>query len=154
MAQAEDAKELPLEAVVGANIARLRQAKEPKWSQEKVARLAGLSVDTVRLIEASRDPNKATNSLRLGTLKAIADALEVAPAELLRWDEGTRVYLNGDPPFSLIEGGGEGGLVPRMFEVEPITGLGRKAVARNDSRVKRSRDRVPAAVGRKAQRSR
>jgi DNA-binding Xre family transcriptional regulator len=85
-----------LPVVVAANVRRLRTTKEPKWSEEKLARKAELSRDTIRNIEDARDPTKGSNALRLDTLERIAQALGVEPARLLEWDpEAMRVYLHG-----------------------------------------------------------
>jgi DNA-binding Xre family transcriptional regulator len=108
MAQAEPAERPAIEVIVAANVYRLRRMKDPAWSQERLARGAGLSRETIRLIEDARDPGKSTNAMRIDTLAVIADALSVEPAELLRYDpEATRVYLQGgSPPLEVVIGQG------------------------------------------------
>lgn len=111
MAQATEEIERPaLRVVLGTNVYRLRVMKLPKMSQGDLADRAGLSEETVRLLEQGRDPSRKGLSVRLDTIDAIADALEVDPAELLRWDDATRVFLTGNPPsLELVQGGGKGG---------------------------------------------
>lgn len=90
--------------IVAANVYAARHAKDPRWSQEKLAREAELSVDTIRLIESAKDGGGRANALRLDTLAAIADALGVDASDLLRWDvEATRVYLQGGQSLSALD---------------------------------------------------
>lgn len=90
----------PYPVVVAVNVYRLR--KERGWSQEKLARRAELSSDTIGVIENGRHPSKEANALRLDTLVAIAEALSlegaiVEPGDLLDWSEAaTRVKLPGE----------------------------------------------------------
>lgn len=94
----------PLAVIVGTNIWRLRQ--ERGMSRGKLSRLADLDPRTLKLVEQSRDQDRATNFARLDTLERIASALGVEPAELLRWDpEATRVFLHGRASLSLIIAG-------------------------------------------------
>jgi transcriptional regulator with XRE-family HTH domain len=89
----------PYPVVVATNVYRLRKARN--WSQEKLARRAELSSDTIGVIENGRDPAKGQNALRLDTLVAIAEALSleggpVTPKDLLDWsEEASRVKLPG-----------------------------------------------------------
>jgi transcriptional regulator with XRE-family HTH domain len=85
-----------LATIVGANVYRLRVLRLPRLSQERLAEVAGVGLETIRLIEAARDPRRAVPSARLDTLDKIADALGVEPAELFRYDSDTRAYLNGE----------------------------------------------------------
>jgi DNA-binding Xre family transcriptional regulator len=88
--QSPETERPPLATIVGANVYRLRVLKIPVWSREKLATLAGLNKDTIRVIEEARDPERESSSnLRLSTLEAIAAALGVEPVELLRWDSTT-----------------------------------------------------------------
>jgi len=92
MAQVRTEERPALSVIVAANVYGLRRAKEPPWSQEKLARHAELSAATIRVVEGARDPGRNSNALRLDTLERIADALGVDPARLLEWDpEATRV---------------------------------------------------------------
>lgn len=82
----------PLAIVVAANVFRLR--KERGLAQEKLAYAAGLSREVIRLLEGSRDEELGRGGLRLETVERLAEALEVDPCDLLRWDPAsTRVYL-------------------------------------------------------------
>jgi DNA-binding Xre family transcriptional regulator len=86
--------EAGLSTIVGANVHGLRVLTVPKLSQDDLARRAGIHVETVRMIEAARDPSKRQLDVRLSTIRALADALGVQPADLLAYDSPTRVWLN------------------------------------------------------------
>ena len=106
MAQTAAEARPPLRVIVAANVRFERLAQG--MSQEKVARLAELSGDTIRVIENARDPERSGNALRLDTLERIAKALSMEPAELLRWNENTtRAYLHAielvSPALAVVE---------------------------------------------------
>lgn len=92
--------------IVGANVYRMRVLKIPRWSRERLAKLSGVGVETIRKIETARDGRPA-DGVQLSKLSAIARALGVETADLLRWDEGTRVYLDG-PFLHALDGEGKG----------------------------------------------
>lgn len=103
----------PWTVVIGLNVFRLRTARG--WSQEKLARRADLSSDTIRTIENGRNPANE-NAVRIDTLEAITDGLSleggiVEPPDLFEWNEETsRVKLPGNRPRpSVIPGGGDSG---------------------------------------------
>lgn len=68
-------KSAALRRVVSANIIRLRNAKD--WSQEKLAEEADVHRTYVGMVESGE------RNITLGTLQMFADALGVAPIELL-----------------------------------------------------------------------
>ena len=79
-----------LRVVVAWNVRRYR--KELGWSQEKVARMADLSRNTIGAIEDARDPEKSENDTRLDTLEQVANGLGIEAWKLLVWDpEAPRV---------------------------------------------------------------
>jgi transcriptional regulator with XRE-family HTH domain len=60
-------------------IARLRELREAKdLNRAELARLAGINWKTIHRLE------EGTGTVRSETLKKLADALEVRPAELMR----------------------------------------------------------------------
>jgi len=122
MAQARPDERPPLAVIVAANVYRRRMAKDPRWSQEKLARMAELSRSTVAVIEDSRDPSRAANAARLDTLDRIASALGCKPEDLLEWDpEATRVFLNGHPSrFDVIDGEVPDDAVPSPYRQSPV----------------------------------
>ncbi len=63
---------------IGERIRELRMERSPRVTQEQLAELAGLSVDTVAKLEQG-----VKQSARLGTLRRIADALDVDVSLLL-----------------------------------------------------------------------
>ncbi|MHB9054221.1 MAG: helix-turn-helix transcriptional regulator [Thermoleophilia bacterium] len=63
--------------MVGDNIRRIRTAKRPKMSQEKLARLADVSRQTIYDLENDRRQNTTEN-----TIERIAAALGVPSSEL------------------------------------------------------------------------
>lgn len=110
MAQAKVSDRPPLAAIVGANVYRLRVLRLPKMSQKALANAAGVALNTVAMVEAARDPSRLQNSVRLDTIEALAGALGVEAAELLAWDEATRVYLDANPShLKAVAGSGRGG---------------------------------------------
>lgn len=102
MAQARTAERPPLPVIVAFNVWRLRTSREPKWSQEKLAREASLSRNTIAAVEDARD-GRSDNALRLDTLEAIANALAVDPGELLLWDRKAMKQMGWtwEPAFQL-----------------------------------------------------
>ena len=123
MAQVKTEEQPPIQVVVGANVYALRKAMDPPLSQEKLAAKAGVTKETIRVIESARDPERVANSLRLDTLDGIAQALRVATWQLLVWDaEATRVFLQSHPPLSVISGQGRGErstVIPLLAPVRP-----------------------------------
>lgn len=85
----------PLAAIIGANVFRLRRYRMQVLSQKALAERAGVDINTVQKIEAGRDASKRQLAIRIDTLEALADALGCEPADLLRYDASTRVYLYG-----------------------------------------------------------
>ena len=100
----------PTAAILGANVYRRRVLRLPKMSQEKLAEVSGVAVNTIYEIEAGRDPERATsNSPQLNTLEKLAAGLGCEPADLLRWEpEATRANLKGKRHLSAIDGGRTG----------------------------------------------
>lgn len=83
---------LPM-SIVGANVYRLRVMKIPKVSQDRLAEIAGVALNTLTAIEAARDSSKPQPNPKINTLQAIADGLSVTLDELFREDSATRVSL-------------------------------------------------------------
>lgn len=99
----------PLLTVVGGNVYRRRVLRIPRMSQEELARVSGVALNTIAVLEAARDPdrNVKANSPKLVTLELLADALGCEPADLLRWEpEATRAFRNGQRPLSAVRGRG------------------------------------------------
>jgi transcriptional regulator with XRE-family HTH domain len=66
---------------VGANVRRLREAAEPRVTQEDLSHAAGISTSTLGRIE------RGTYEPRLPTLRKLAQALGVPVADLLDADD-------------------------------------------------------------------
>lgn len=100
----------PIKVVLGTNVYRLRVLKVPKPSQEDLAERAGVSDETVRLIEQGRDPERKGINPGIETVELIAIALGTTADRLLAWDDGLRVYLDAisSASLELIEGHGQG----------------------------------------------
>jgi transcriptional regulator with XRE-family HTH domain len=75
---------------IGARIRELRQAQVPVMSQERLARLADVSVGTIYRAEAGRAIPE------WDTLDAIAKALGVGLSDLLVFEGHSRVILSGE----------------------------------------------------------
>jgi len=109
MAQAVEEKapeRPPIAVILGANVHRRRVLRLPKMSQERLAELSGVGVNTIQRIEASWDPPKAWNRARLDTIDQLAAALGCDPADLLRWEpEATRAEFKGKRHLSALPGG-------------------------------------------------
>lgn len=76
-------RQAPSTTILGANVYRLRVLQIPKLSQEALATISGVSVETIRLVEQGRDPSKPQLSPHLETLDKIAAALGTDTATLL-----------------------------------------------------------------------
>jgi len=95
----------PSTTTVGANVYRLRVLQLPKLSQEGLAARSGISVETIRLLEQSRDGDKPQLNPRLDTLDRLAQALDVEPYILLT---PTPSKTTGQPRhLSLVGGTGD-----------------------------------------------
>lgn len=63
---------------------KVRQFRRRKmWTQEELAKEAGIAASTVVYIEMGPDAEKGTKEPRFSTLKKLANALEVNPVDLL-----------------------------------------------------------------------
>jgi transcriptional regulator with XRE-family HTH domain len=68
-------------ATTADKVRRLRRRK--MWTQEELAKNAGVAASTVVYIEMGPDAEKGTKEPRFSTLKKLAKALEVNPVDLL-----------------------------------------------------------------------
>lgn len=124
MAQSEETPQPRLSAILGANVYRLRVLKVPRWSQGRLAEQAGVGLTTIRDIEAARDPDKPDYSTRLDVVERLARALNADPADLLRYDGSTRVYLQGRRPGRHLAAVPTGAALDRSGNlVAPLPGL-------------------------------
>ena len=74
----------PASAIVGANVYRLRVLRVPKLSQEALHERSGVAVETIRLLEQSRDLSKPQLNPQLDTIDRLAAGLGVEPATLFQ----------------------------------------------------------------------
>lgn len=97
---------------LGENLYRRRVLHLPKITQPKLAELSGVSINTIAVLEAQRDPARIgkPNYPQLDTVERLAVALGCKVAALLE-DEPTRVKRGGNPLGS-----------PRQLELIPGEG--------------------------------
>lgn len=74
---------VPSTAILGANVYRRRVLRVPKLSQQGLATMSGVSVETIRLLEQNRDVTKPQLSPQFDTLDRVAAALGCEVHELL-----------------------------------------------------------------------